>query len=127
MNGINTVIDTNIIGTILSDRKFFSANFNNTSLIGISIITKYEFLSNPDLTPKDKYLFEEYLDTIEVYDLLKTDKVIQEHLISIRKKYKLKLPDAIIAATALACNATLISADNIFSKIFNLKFQLIKV
>lgn len=127
MNGINTLIDTNIIGTILSDRKFFSANFNKTSLIGISIITKYEFLSNPDLTPKDKYLFEEYLDTIEVYDLLKTDKVIQEHLISIRKKYKLKLPDAIIAATALACNATLISADNVFIKIHNLKFKLVKV
>ena len=35
---------------------------------------------------------------------------------------KLKFPDAIIAVTALFNNATLISADNKFSKLFNLKF-----
>lgn len=124
MSGINTLVDTNIIGTILSDKIFFSKNFSKMTVVGI---TKYEFLSNPDLTLKDKYLFEEYLDTIEVYDLLKSDKAIQEHLISIRKKYKLKLPDAIIAATALNCNATLISADDVFFRIHNLKFQLIKI
>ena len=86
MNGITTLIDTNIIGTISSDKDFFNENFSKKPVIGISIITKYEFLSNPDLTPKGKYLFKKYLDTIEVYDILKTDKVIQDHLISIRKK-----------------------------------------
>ena len=46
--------------------------------------------------------------------------------IKIRKKYKLKLPDAIIAATAIVNSATLFSADDIFAKIYNLKFELIK-
>ena len=63
MSGINTLVDTNIIGTILSDKIFFSKNFSKMTVVGISIITKYEFLSNPDLTLKDKYLFEEYPDT----------------------------------------------------------------
>lgn len=83
---MNTLINTNIIGTISSDKKFFNTNFSKTLLFGISIITKYEFLSNPDLIPKGKYMFKKYRDTKEVYDILKTDKVIQDHLISIRKK-----------------------------------------
>ena len=127
MSGINTLVDTNIIGTVLSDKKFLTAHFNKMSVIGISIITKYEFLSNPNLSVKDKYLFEEYVDTIEVYDLVKTDSILQKHIISIRKKYKLKLPDAIIAATALSCNATLVSADDVFLTIHNLKFKHIKI
>jgi predicted nucleic acid-binding protein len=126
MGGIDTLVNTNIIGTVLSDKKNFTANFSKIPVIDISIITKYEFLSNPDLTLKDKYLFEEYPDTIEVYGLLKTHKIIREHLISIRKKYKLKLPDAITTVTAMTNNATLICADNTFLKIHNLKFKLIK-
>ncbi len=127
MSGINTLVDTNIIGTALSDKKFFTSHFNKMSVIGISIITKYEFLYNPNLSVKYKYLFEEYVDTIEVYNLLKTDSILQKHIISIRKKYKLKLPDAIIAATALSCNATLVSADDVFLKIHNLKFKHLKL
>ena len=51
---MNTLINTNIIGTISSDKKFFNTNFSKTLLFGISIITKYEFLSNRDLTTKGK-------------------------------------------------------------------------
>jgi predicted nucleic acid-binding protein len=40
--------------------------------------------------------------------------------------YKFKLPDALIAATAIVNNATLISGDDVFAKIFNLKFQHVK-
>jgi hypothetical protein len=46
--------------------------------------------------------------------------------VTIRKKHKLKLPDAIIAGTAIINSASLISADEVFLKIHNLKFQLIK-
>ncbi len=76
MSGINTLVDTNIIGTVLSDKKFFTAHLNKMSAIGISIITIYEFLSDPNLSTKDKYLFEEYVDTIEIYDLLNTDTIL---------------------------------------------------
>lgn len=47
-------------------------------------------------------------------------------IIAVRNKYNLILPDDIIAATAMANNATLISADAAFSKIYKIKFQLIK-
>jgi tRNA(fMet)-specific endonuclease VapC len=127
MNGINVILDTNSIGEALSNANFFKANFKKPIVIGISIITKFEFLANKGLSIKDKFLFEEYLNTIEVFELTKSDFILHNHIISIRKKYNLKLPDAIIAATALKNNATLISSDEVFSKIFNLKFELIKM
>ncbi len=127
MSGINVILDTNILGAALSDEKFFKKNFKPATIIGISIITKFEFLANKGLSVKDRFLFEEYVNTINVYELTKADLKLHNHIISIRKKYNLKLPDAIIAATALSNNATLISADDIFAKVFNLKFELIKI
>jgi tRNA(fMet)-specific endonuclease VapC len=127
MSGINVLVDTNIIGAVLSEKQFFKKIFKADTIVGISIITKFEFLANKGLSVKDRFLFEEYINTIEVYELTKNDLTLHNHIISIRKKYNLKLPDAIIAATALSNNATLISGEDIFSKIFNLKFQLIKI
>ena len=40
-----------------------------------------------------------------------------ERAIQLRRKYKIKLPDAIIAATSLVYDLSLISADVVFSKI----------
>jgi len=42
---------------------------------------------------------------------------IKEYAIDIRKKYSLKLPDCIIAATAKQLKVPLISADKEFSKV----------
>jgi len=44
----------------------------------------------------------------------------------IRRKYNIKLPDAIIAATALENDMVLITADNGFEKIKELRLNLIK-
>jgi predicted nucleic acid-binding protein len=49
-------------------------------------------------------------------------KVISE----IRTRTHLKLPDAIIAGTAIYNNAVLITNDNGFSKVFSLKPKLFK-
>jgi tRNA(fMet)-specific endonuclease VapC len=75
---------------------------------------------------KDLYLFDEFEGQIKIFFLDKDNDSIFKETIKIRKKYKLKLPDAIIAATAIVNNATLLSADDIFAKIYNLKFELIK-
>jgi predicted nucleic acid-binding protein len=47
---------------------------------------------------------------------------IRDITIDLRRKYKLKLPDAIIAATAIFLGIPLISADVYFSKITELLF-----
>jgi tRNA(fMet)-specific endonuclease VapC len=123
MSGTKIILDTNALLLYLQGN--FKIEFD-ISEIGISVITKIEYLVNPELGAKDLYLFDELESQIKIFFLEKEDDSILKETIKIRKKYKLKLPDAIIAATAIVNNATLLSADDIFAKIYNLKFELIK-
>lgn len=50
---------------------------------------------------------------------------IKENTIEIRKKYKIKLPDAIVAASAIVNNLPLITADKGFNQIEELNLKLI--
>ena len=50
---------------------------------------------------------------------------IKAQTIKLRKKYKIKLPDAIIAATAITYELPLVSADQGFSQIEELDFILL--
>jgi predicted nucleic acid-binding protein len=52
---------------------------------------------------------------------------IKEQTINLRKKYTIKLPDAIIAATSLANKIPLVTADKAFSKIEELDIILISL
>ena len=48
-------------------------------------------------------------DFIDVTNVLPLSDVVVQRTIELRKNYKIKLPDAIIAATALAYNLTLVT------------------
>jgi predicted nucleic acid-binding protein len=48
--------------------------------------------------------------------------VSKNEVISLRRKYSLKLPDAIIAATAITKKLTLFSGDDIFHRVKELNF-----
>lgn len=126
MSGAKFLLDTNSVFYLLQGKLNDFKNKSALDEIAISIITRMEFLSNNDLGEKDKYLFGNFLEVIEVFYIASPDEKLITETVRIRKKYKLKLPDAIIASTAIVHDLTLISADTIFSKIFNLKFQLIK-
>jgi len=52
---------------------------------------------------------------------------IKQETIRIRQLYKIKLPDAIIAATAIVEGLTLVTADKGFKKIENLSLILLDV
>jgi tRNA(fMet)-specific endonuclease VapC len=127
MSGNKAILDTNAIGVYLQDKYFSKTYLTNFDIVEISIISHIEFLSNPNLSPRNKFLFEEFVEFTEIHPISKENLLLVTQTISIRKKYKLKLPDALIAATAIINNATLFSADNVFTKVFNLKFQLIKI
>jgi tRNA(fMet)-specific endonuclease VapC len=126
MSGNKVVLDTNAVGAYPDNEKFTKNYLKGNPSIGISVITLVEFLSNPELTTKNKFLFDEFIELVEIYPVTRENKILVLQTVSVRKKYKLKLPDAIIAATAIVNNATLLSADDIFAKIYNLKFELIK-
>jgi predicted nucleic acid-binding protein len=68
----------------------------------ISIISKIELLSLPN-TPKD------IIDFVREALVISLEENIIDKTIDLRKKYRIKLPDAIIVATALIYNLTLVT------------------
>jgi predicted nucleic acid-binding protein len=84
----------------------------------MSIINQIEILGfNPD-NPADMIPFEELVATLEILSLNDT---VAKSTIDLRKSYKIKLPDAIIAATALTHGLSLVSRNKAdFQKIPNL-------
>ena len=63
---------------------------------------------------------------IDVYDLQSSNNTLKNKIIELRNTYRLKLPDAIIAASAIINNATLVTADSDFKKVKELQLMSIK-
>jgi predicted nucleic acid-binding protein len=75
----------------------------------VSVITRMELLSFPRLTPAVEQGTLRFLADCTIIPL---DQDIEESAIMLRRKNRIKLPDAIIAATALLLDATLITNDD---------------
>lgn len=74
----------------------------------ISVITEIELLSYDKLSKDDEQILREALSHFELIDLTHE---IKEKTIEIRRTTKIKLPDSLIIATAMAENAVLITSD----------------
>ena len=120
MNGIDYLADTNALIYLLSGNSCMEPFL--TSRLGGSVISEMELLSFSDISEEEDHLIREYLNHCF---LLPLDDSIKERTIALRKKYKIKLPDAIIAATAVEQNLPLLSADQGFEKIAELSLQLL--
>ena len=72
----------------------------------ISVITEIELLCWKTTSEKDLTVLRDFIDDAQVLEL---EKDIKLKTAEIRKAHKIKLPDAIIAATALAYDFTLLT------------------
>ena len=90
--------------------------------VGISIISYLEFLVFEGLTDTDRNCFARFCERVEIVPLLH-DEALTGSAIDLRQAYRLKLPDAIIGATALFKRATLLTNDSHFSTIDRLSIQ----
>jgi predicted nucleic acid-binding protein len=79
----------------------------------VSVITKLETLGWADITPEDEKRISEFLSGLTVLPL---DDAVEAETIQVRRKTTLKLPDAIIAATAIVIGAEVVSTDPHFRK-----------
>jgi predicted nucleic acid-binding protein len=85
------------------------------SEFNVSFITYIEFLGYPAATKATE-------DFISLANVVEVNKVIIDRCITLRKAQRIKLPDALIAATALAENYTLITNnEKDFEKVAGLK------
>ena len=108
--GRKILIDTNIaIGYIGNRLSLQLMNKLDTVFDGkyhLSVINKIELLGYPDLDKTEEAKFNLLIDHAVLHPI---DNKIIEETISIRKNHKIKLPDAIIAATCLVNKLDLLS------------------
>ncbi len=98
--------DTNIFIYYLAEEPavlpFFSELFLNQHEVIISTIVRIELLSFPELSSEEEEIIADLLMQFERIPLLSE---IENRTIQLRRQHRLKLPDALIAATALHCSA----------------------
>jgi predicted nucleic acid-binding protein len=117
MSGDSILADTSIIINLFNGVKEIEELISGRSLF-ISVISEIEVLSFPNITPSEKTLIKDFLSGCYIIDM---EPAIKDITIEIRSKYKVKLPDAIIAATAIYFDLPLFTMDKGFKKIADLQ------
>ena len=116
------LIDNNVISNYFSNAfsektmNFLAEVINETP--NLSVITKIEALSWRNSSAAKENIVRKFVDFSNVVAL--SDSIVDK-CIDIRRSCRMKTPDAIVAATAMASNYTLITSDADFNRIPNLK------
>lgn len=113
MNGIDFVADTNAVVYLLAGNDCMRPYISKS--LGVSIITVMELLSYKNISDEEERTIREFLAHCQILNI--TDDV-KETTIILRRNFNVKLPDAIIAATAKTQDVSLITAD---AGLFNIK------
>ena len=106
------VLDTNagIFLTMHSDVDVPLKQMLDTADVFVSLITRMELLSKPGMEAGESQAIMDFLSRVVVVPI---DAPIEAIAIELRRSNpKIKLPDAIIAATAIAMGATLLTNDD---------------
>ena len=90
----------------------------------ISVITEMELLSFHGLSEEQQQWLHRFIDAIGLIGL---DSNVKSRAIELRKEYRLKLPDAIIAASAIENDLQLVSLDKDMANISGLRVYPIKL
>lgn len=114
MSGNNSaIVDTNILVYLFKGNERIFDLLNGRD-IWVSFITEMEILAFEGHTPAEIQTIKKFLSECRIIDI---NRAIKDTAIDIRKSDKVKLPDAIIAATAHYLNLPLITADKGFKAI----------
>lgn len=105
MNGEAVLFDSNVI-IYLSKRELPLSFIDQFEDIRISVVTYMEILGFPFKDSQEKVLVEELVDLFETVFI---NQSIADRVVKIRRSHTIKLPDAIIAATAMSEGLTLVT------------------
>jgi predicted nucleic acid-binding protein len=117
------LLDTNAVVSLLAGNRQLTQQLEAAEYVGISVVTYLEFLAFAGLSDNDRICFTKFCSRIEVVALAHEDTSLMKLTLELRSKHRLKLPDAIIGATALSRKALLITNDSHFSDIALLAVQ----
>ncbi len=114
MSGINYLFDTNAVLYFLNQPR----KLHDGSVVFISFVNELELLSYSKLSSNEEKAITHFLKLIEIINI---DQEIKSTTITLRQKYLLKLPDAIICATAMIHKLILVTNDLKLHKISEIK------
>lgn len=121
MNGAKVLADTNTLIYLLNGDLHIKSLLADKEIL-VSCISEIELRSYPGLSATEKKVIRNFLSECIIIEL---DQEIKELTIELRESKKIKLPDAIIAASALYWQVPLFTADKGFRKIEALDLFLI--
>ncbi len=90
----------------------------------VSVITEIELLSYASIPPDDEQLILEFLAAATLTNLSPATRTAA---IQLRRQHRLKLPDAVIAGTALAMDAELLTNDVRLARIPELRCRQVRL
>ena len=122
MNGISIVTDTNPLIYLLNGSEK-AAEYLNGKQIWISVISELELFGKKGLTKSEKQEIELLIESCFVAELSSGIKNITKELL---QNVNIKLPDAIVAATALYLDMPLLTFDTDFIRVHDLKLFILE-
>ncbi len=119
--GMTGLLDTNVALYLLGGRL---AKPLSSGSYGLSIITEMELLAWPSLTPEEEQKIREFLSQLVICELTLP---IRARAIQLRREQRLRLPDAIVCATALEFDVDLWTNDNDLATVPGLRCRNVKL
>lgn len=111
--------DTNIlIASLRGDHTVIRALRNANPPLYISVITTIEILALPKLSKSEIVTIQDFLFT---FVTIAVDERLAQEAAVLCRKFKLKVPDSIIAATAMYLHVPLVTRDKDFHRVKNLE------
>ncbi len=110
---MNVLADTNVALYLLGGDEGAARLLDGQS-VHVSFVTELELLGYTGASDEDVRAIRSFLSDCVVVDLTAS---IKTETIGLRRRSRLKLPDAIVAATAIAGRMPLISADRGFERV----------
>lgn len=122
MNGIDFLADTNFLIYLLEGRA--EADLFADFSFAVSFVTEIELLGRKGISESEKQVIQTLLDTCFIIDL---HPAIKQKAITLKQSHKIKLPDALVAATSYYSGLPLLTADRGFSALPDLDLVLLKL
>jgi hypothetical protein len=102
------LLDTNVVISILAGKSPLTMPLRIDPPIALSVITEIELLSFDLLSVQEESAIRSFLASA---DIIYLSPHIKDITVQLRRKHRIKTPDAIIAATALYKKAVLVTED----------------
>lgn len=111
MLGKRFLLDTNALVALLQGNPELLALARSAEWLGLSVINILEFSGFEGLSAHDQHLLSQFVARVTVVDVAHGNSALMAHIAALRQRKALKLPDAIVMASAALHQATVLTND----------------